>query len=84
MVISDPNNEDQPDQVLVNEKILSQFDAIGKHITAMEKSSAFAAWYYAKKLCVRGIVQVTLNLQLRKVRIQTYLIWNLICTLGHD
>ena len=41
--------ESQSDQTLINERVLSQLDAIGKRLTAIEQSSASAARPKAKK-----------------------------------
>ena len=40
----------QPDQTLINERILSQLDAIGKRLNAIEESSASAARPKARKV----------------------------------
>ena len=53
--------ESQPDQTLINERILSQLDAIGKCLTAIEKSPASAARPKAKKATVRGTASSSLN-----------------------
>ena len=53
--------ESQPDQTLINERILSQLDTIGKRLTAMEQSSASAARPKAKKVTVRGTASSSLN-----------------------
>ena len=50
----------QPDQVLINEQISTQLDAIGKHLTATEKKFGFC--YSAKKVvCSRGTASSSLN-----------------------
>ena len=51
----------QPDQTLINERILSQLDTIGKRLTAIEQSSASAARVKAKKVAVRGTASSSLN-----------------------
>ena len=51
----------QLDQTLINERILSQLDTIGKHLTAIEQSSASAARPKAKKVTVMGIASSSLN-----------------------
>ena len=51
----------QLDQTLINERILSQLDAIGKRLTAIEQSSASAARPKAKKVAVRGTASSSLN-----------------------
>ena len=51
----------QPDQTLINERILSQLDAIGKRLTAIEQSSASAARPKAKKVTVRSTASSSLN-----------------------
>ena len=51
----------QPDQKLINERILTQLDAIGKRLTAIEKSSASAARPKAKKVVVTGSASSSLN-----------------------
>ena len=51
----------QPDQTLINERILSQLDAIGKRLTAIEQSSASAARPKAKKVTVRDTASSSLN-----------------------
>ena len=51
----------QPDQTLINERILSQLDATGKRLTAIEQSSASAARPKAKKVTVRGTASSSLN-----------------------
>ena len=53
--------ESQPDQTMINERILSQLDAIGKCLTAIEKSSASAARPKAKKVIVRGTASSSLE-----------------------
>ena len=53
--------ESQPDQTMINERILSQLDAIGKRLTAIEQSSASAARPKAKKVIVRGTASSGLN-----------------------
>ena len=42
----------QPDQTVINERILTQLDVIGKRLTAIEESSASAAQPKAKKVTV--------------------------------
>ena len=50
------------DQTLINEWILTQLDAIGKHLTAIENSLASAARPKAKKVAVsRGSASSSLN-----------------------
>ena len=52
----------QPDQALINERILTQLDAIGKHLTAIAKCSASAAPPKAKKvIATRGTASSSLN-----------------------
>ena len=51
----------QPDQKLINERILTQLDAIGKRLTAIEKGSASAARPKAKKVVGRGSASSSLN-----------------------
>ena len=51
----------KPDQTLINERILSQLDAIGKRLTAIEQSSASAARPKAKKVTVRDTASSSLN-----------------------
>ena len=51
----------QPDQTLINERILTQLDAIGKRLTAIEKGSASAARPKAKQLVVKGSASSSLN-----------------------
>ena len=53
----------QPDQTnQINERILTQLDAIGKHLTAIEESLASAARPKAKKVTVsRGTASSSLN-----------------------
>ena len=51
----------QPDQNVINERILTQLDAIGKRLTAIEESSASAARPKAKKVVVRGSASSSLN-----------------------
>ena len=51
----------QPDQTLINERIFSLLDAIGKNLTAMEQSSTSAARSKAKKDTVRGTASSSLN-----------------------
>ena len=53
--------ESQPDQTMINERILSQLDAIGKRLTAIKKISASAAQPKAKKVIVRGTASSSLN-----------------------
>ena len=62
--------ESQPDQILINEWILTQLDAIGKCLTAIEKSSASAARPEAKKLLFLGVllVKVSMGVLLRVIR----------------
>ena len=50
----------QLDQTLINERILSQLDAIGKRLTAIEQSSASAARPKAKKVTVTGTASSSL------------------------
>ena len=59
--IQEVTAESQPDQTLINERILSQLDAIGKRLTAIEQSLASAAWPKAKKVTVRGTASSSLN-----------------------
>ena len=52
----------QPDQTLINERIFTQLDAIGKHLTGIEESSTSAAQPKAKKVAVsRGTASSSLN-----------------------
>ena len=52
----------QPDQTVINERILAQLDAIGKRLTAIEESSASAARPKAKKVTVsRGTASSSLS-----------------------
>ena len=51
----------QPDQNVINERILTQLDAIGKRLTAIEESLASAARPKAKKVVVRGSASSSLN-----------------------
>ena len=48
--MSDPREEKLPDQALINQKILSQLDVIGKRLTVIENKSASSAKPKAKKL----------------------------------
>ena len=48
--MSDQRGEKFPDQALINQKILSQLDAIGKRLTVIETKSASPAKPKAKKL----------------------------------
>ena len=50
----------QPDQTLINERILSQLDTIGKRLTVIEQSSASAALPKVKKVTVRGTASSSL------------------------
>ena len=52
----------QPDQTVINDRILAQLDAIGKRLTAIEESSASAAQPKAKKVTVsRGTASSSLS-----------------------
>ena len=52
----------QPDQTVINERILAQLDTIGKRLTAIEESSASAARPKAKKVTVsRGTASLSLS-----------------------
>ena len=51
----------QPDQTLINERILSQLDAIGKDSTAIKESSAPAAQSKGRKATVRGTSSSSFN-----------------------
>ena len=52
----------QPDHTLINERILTQLDTIGKRLTAIEKSSAFAALPKAKRVIAsKGPASSSLN-----------------------
>ena len=42
-VRSDPRSEVQPDQTLINQRILSQLDAIGKRLSVIENSASVAS-----------------------------------------
>ena len=65
--------ESQPDQTLINERIHSQLDAIGKPLTAIEQSSASAARPKAKKLLLGVLlVQVSMEVLLRVTRLKNY------------
>ena len=56
------NNGSQPDQALIIEWILTQLDAIGKRLTAIEQNSASAARPKAKKLAsASGTASSSLN-----------------------
>ena len=46
--MSDPKEENFPDQPLINQQILSQLDAIGKRLTVIENKSASPARPKAK------------------------------------
>ena len=48
--MSDPREEKLPDQALINQKILSQLDAIDKRLTVIENKSASPAKPKAKKI----------------------------------
>ena len=48
--MSDPREEQLPDQALINQKILSQLDTIGKRLTVIENKSVSPAKPKAKKL----------------------------------
>ena len=43
-VRSDPRSEVQPDQTLINQRILSQLDAISKRLSAVENSASVASF----------------------------------------
>ena len=52
----------QPDQTVINDRILAQLDAIGKRLTVIEESSASAARPKAKKVTVtRGTASSSLS-----------------------
>ena len=48
--LRDDTGRFQPEQAPINNRILTQMDAISKHLTAIEKSSASAARPKAKNL----------------------------------
>ena len=48
--MSDPKEKNLPDQALINQKTLSQLDAIGKRLTVIENKLASPAKPKAKKL----------------------------------
>ena len=48
--MSDPREDKLPDQALINQRILSQLDAIGKRLTVIENKSASPAKPKVKKL----------------------------------
>ena len=55
---ADQREEKLPDQALINQRILSQLDAIGKRLTVIENKSASPAKPKAKKSDKKGSVQL--------------------------
>ena len=53
-VKSDPRSEVQPDQTLINQRILSQLDAIGKRLSVIESSASVASSKVKKSSSVCG------------------------------
>ena len=73
-VMSDRKSEVQLDQALINQSILSQLDAIGKRLSAIESSASVTSLKVKKNLCAVGLlrVQVSLVPLMRATCMQTY------------